>query len=63
MFNRDKAINELLDQDLWDILHAEGDNWILTAILADGFKGYNNFTDEELMRECEERDIMERVNG
>ena len=57
MFNREMAINELIDNDLSDILQHGDDNWILSNILADGFKGYNNFTDEELMRELEERDI------
>jgi hypothetical protein len=57
MYDRQLAINLLVDSDLWDILHADGDNWIVTNILTDGFKGYNNYTDEELMQELTERDI------
>ena len=57
MFDRQLAINELIDLDLSDILQNGDDNWILSSILADGFKGYNNYTDEELMQELEERGI------
>ena len=33
--------------------------WIDTLwyVLEQGFKGYANFTDDELIQECEERDI------
>ena len=57
MFDRDKAINELVDNDLSDILQNGDDNWILSTILLNGFKGYNNYTDEQLMQELTERDI------
>lgn len=57
MFDRQLAINELVDNDLNDILNHGDDNWILSSILLDGFVGYNNFTDEQLMQELQERDI------
>lgn len=57
MFDRDRAINELVDNDLSDILQHGDDNWILSTILLDGFTGYNNYTDEQLMQELQERDI------
>ena len=49
------AIDELINDDA-DIILGEGD-YFLYALLKDGFKGYANFTDEELIKECEERDI------
>ena len=60
MFDRTKAIDELINDDA-DIILGEGD-YFLYALLKDGFKGYANFTDEELMDELKERD-MEMVNG
>ena len=55
MFDRTKAIDELINDDA-DIILGEGD-YFLYALLKDGFKGYANFTDEELMNELIERDI------
>ena len=60
MFDRTKAIDELINDDA-DIILGEGD-YFLYALLKDGFKGYANFTDKELMDELKERD-MEMVNG
>jgi len=60
MWNTEKAIDELINDDA-DIIHGEGD-YFLYALLKDGFKGYANFTDKELMDELKERD-MEMVNG
>lgn len=57
MWDRQKAICELVDNDLSDILNHGDDNWILSSILFDGFTGYNNYTDEQLMNELIERDI------
>lgn len=53
MFNRDKVIETLIDDDLNSSFMRE----YLTEMLTDGFKGYGNFTDQELMKECDERDI------
>lgn len=55
MWDRDKAIQELAQNDANTI--DSDDGWYLTSILYDGFKGYNNYTDEELMQELMERDI------
>ena len=57
MFDKEKAIETLVDDDLNTILSYNDDNWIMSELLTNGFKGYSNFTDDELMRELEERDI------
>ena len=58
MFNRALAIQELVDNDFSDIFNlGESEGSMLESILQYGFKGYHNFTDEELMYELEERGI------
>ena len=57
---RDNAIETLVSDDIDTILTAKGeynDEFFLSAILTQGFKGYNAFTDEELEIELVERDI------
>ncbi len=56
MFNRDKAISELVDVDCYDIIK-NGCSDYLVDILLGGFTGYNKFTDEELMQELTDRDV------
>ena len=52
---RDSAINDLVNDDMNTI---ENDNgWYLSSLLTNGFKGYSNYTDNELMQELKERDI------
>ena len=59
MFNRTLAIQELVDNDFSDIFNlGESEGSMLESILQYGFKGYHNFTDEELMYELEERSIL-----
>jgi|APGre2960657373_1045057.scaffolds.fasta_scaffold537564_1 hypothetical protein len=59
MFNRTLAIQELVDNDFSDIFNlGESEGSMLESILMYGFKGYNNFTDNELMYELEERGIL-----
>jgi hypothetical protein len=59
MFNRTLAIQELVDNDFSDIFYlGESESSMLESILMYGFKGYNNFTDNELMYELEERGIL-----
>ena len=59
MFNRTLAIQELVDNDFSDIFNlGESEGSMLESILQYGFKGYHNFTDEELMYELEERGIL-----
>ena len=59
MFNRTLAIQELGDNDFSDIFNlGESEGSMLESILMHGFKVYHNFTDEELMYELAERDIL-----
>lgn len=58
MFDREKAIQELVDNDFSDIFNlGQTEGAMLESILRDGFKGYANMTDEALMQELEERGI------
>jgi hypothetical protein len=57
MFNRELAISELVDNDMDSIRNDDG--WYLSSILTNGFKGYTNMTDEELIEELNCRDISE----
>jgi hypothetical protein len=56
MFNRDDAIECLINDDIDSIVNG-GYCDTLLMLLAEGFKGYNNFTDDELAQELNERDI------
>ena len=55
MFDRDKAIETLINDDIDSFNN--GFEHGLAEILYSGFKGYQNYTDEELMQELTERDI------
>ena len=59
IFNRYNAIQALVDNDK-DYINssAGGLEWVET-ILKTGFSGYDNQPDEELVKECIERDIPE----
>jgi hypothetical protein len=57
---RDNAIETLVSDDIDTIMVSKGeynDEFFLSALLTDGFKGYQNYTDEELEIELVERDI------
>jgi len=59
--DREKAIDLLISNDiesLGSMLEQYDHHWI-THILREGFKGYGNFTDEELMSELVERGIRD----
>ena len=53
---REKAIDTLIADDIDSILNSHYID-TLNYILESGFKGYRNFTDEELETELNERDI------
>jgi len=55
MWNRDEAVNALIADDINTIESDSG--WYLSAILSVGFKGYDNYADDELIQELMERDI------
>jgi len=56
MFNRDKAISELVDVDCYDIIKNGCEEYLIDLLLH-GHKGFNDWTDEELMKELEDRDM------
>jgi hypothetical protein len=56
-FNRGKAIDMLVDNDMTDI---ENGSWdFLEAILLDGWTGYREMSNEQLMEELNNRDLFE----
>lgn len=60
MFDREKIIEELVQDDLLYIKEDGHQAYIVAMIeryLREGFKGYENFSEEELIQECEDRDI------
>ena len=62
MFDKELAIQSLVDDDLNTILSYNDDNWILSEMLVNGFKGYSNYTDQELMQELKERGLEKGYN-
>jgi hypothetical protein len=55
MFIRSTAISRLLDDDINTV---EAGNYdVLVSVMLEGFKGYNDQTDEELLAELNARDI------
>ena len=57
MFNREKAIQELVDNDFDTVMNSDYGVELLRSILDSGFKGYRAMSDEELIMELEQRDI------
>ena len=45
----------LIDDDINTF--QSSDSWIISDILRSGFKGYKNYTDQELVQEMNERDL------
>jgi hypothetical protein len=56
MFNRTKAIKELVQSDFDYIMSGDGAD-LLESYLEYGFIGYDTFTDEQIIVELEQRDI------
>ena len=57
-FDRDEAEQFLVDDDFEYIMQTDNGLELLRDYLALGFKGYMNFTDEELLAEIKERNQM-----
>jgi hypothetical protein len=57
MFDRDEAIEELINNDMNTIQNDDG--WYLSSLLRSGFKGYEYMTNDELIEELHARDILE----
>ena len=56
MFEREKVIAILVEDDFDDIID-RGSYANLRDILRYGHDGYDEMTDDELIKECEDRDI------
>ena len=59
--DRDLLITQLVDDDINRIItdyNEMGDCSVLAFILESGFKGYINYSDEQLVKECLERDFQ-----
>ena len=66
MFNRELAIQELVDNDINSIIrdyNEMNDASVLAYILEEGFKGYINYTDEKLMQELLERGLTAKLHN
>lgn len=62
--DREAAIQWLCQKDFEFINSGDGAGLeLLDSILADGFKGYGNYTDQELKDAIAERKQMERMYG
>ena len=60
MWNRDKAINAIISDDIDSIMVSKNefnDESLIDSILRVGHKGYEDYTDELLMEELIGRDI------
>ena len=57
MFDREQAIQKLVNLDYEYIMSGDGGE-ILDSYLMFGFKGYYEFTDEELMAEVDQRGVF-----
>jgi hypothetical protein len=56
-FDRNRAIDILVDNDITDIENGSLD--FLEAILLDGWLGYRDMSNEQLMEELNNRDLFE----
>jgi hypothetical protein len=60
MSRRDSMIEMLIDDDLNTIFTMKGeenDESLIAQMLYSGFKGYENYTEEELITEMNEREL------
>ena len=60
MIDRESIIDKLIEDDIDNIvrdLKEQGDLSVLAFILDNGFKGYRNYDDQQLIREVLERDL------
>ena len=63
MSRREEMIQMLIDNDIDTIMAdaSQNDMSLLASTLYSGFKGYENYTDEELIVEMRERELLENV--
>ena len=61
MFDRELAIQNIIDDDINRIItdyNEMGDCSVLAFILESGFKGYINYSDDMLLKEIRERELV-----
>ena len=61
--HRDEMVDFLIDEDI-DFIMKEAANDVfelLASYLGSGFKGYGNFTDEELETEVKQREEIRKI--
>jgi hypothetical protein len=58
---RDEMVEYLSNSDYDYIMQTDGGVELLRSYIEDGFKGYSNYTDEELKLEVEQRKEMENA--
>jgi hypothetical protein len=58
---RDEMIEYLSDSDYDYIMQTDGGIELLRSYIEDGFVGYSNFTDEELVVEIQQRKEMSQL--
>ena len=56
--NRDEMVDFLIDSDFKYIMECANGPELLDSYLGFGFKGYHNFTDDELRYEVAQREEM-----
>ena len=62
MFDRSKAIDAIISDDIDSIMVSKdfyNDESYIDSILRVGHKGYEDYTDDELIKELNDRDISE----
>jgi hypothetical protein len=57
VFNREKAIQSLVSNDMDYVNNTSGGLEWLESMLRQGFTGYDNYTDHDLVEECLNRDL------
>jgi hypothetical protein len=58
--DREEMIDFLSNSDYDYIMQTDSGIELLRSYIEDGFKGYSNFTDEELVAEVKQREWMEK---
>jgi hypothetical protein len=58
---REEMVEYLSNSDYDYIMQTDGGVELLRSYIEDGFKGYSNYTDEELKLEVEQRKEMENA--
>ena len=56
MFDREKVVEAIVYHDFDSIVLNSAHDYLL-GILKFGFRGFDDLSDEELIKECEDRDI------